>query len=145
MYIRKLHGFEYGNIDNDRCAKMPIFSWIRKLNTCICLLFKQINCLKWMFRIFELSSSYSYNKNCTIPYSIYLSSDRAIFAFSGPTSFTIEISLQSNCSSLTKVIMCTLNQTKFDVDSVTTWMLWLTLTFVGSYLSTSSKVFIKLV
>ena len=34
-----------------------------------------------------LSSDYSYNKNCTIPYFINLISDRANFAVNGPTSF----------------------------------------------------------
>ena len=37
---------------------------------------------------FGLSSNYSYNKNCTIPYFINLISNRANFAVSGPTSLT---------------------------------------------------------
>ena len=36
---------------------------------------------------FGLSSNYSYNKNCTIPYFINLITDRANFSISGPTSF----------------------------------------------------------
>ena len=35
---------------------------------------------------FGLSSNYSYNKNCSIPYFINLISDRAKFAVNGPTS-----------------------------------------------------------
>ena len=71
---------------------MPIFSLIRKLDKCICLLFMQINYKRRMFGIytqFGLSSKYSCNKNCTIPNFINLISNRANFAVRGPTSFTI--------------------------------------------------------
>ena len=36
-----------------------------------------------------ISSNYSYNKNCTIPYFIKLIGDRANFAVSGPTLFCL--------------------------------------------------------
>ena len=32
------------NTDDDKCAKMPFFSYIRRLNKCVCMLFIQINC-----------------------------------------------------------------------------------------------------
>ena len=62
MILRKsfwIEGLGYRNIDNDRCSKMPIFSYIRKLNKSMCPLFMQINYKQWMFgisRMFWLSS-----------------------------------------------------------------------------------------
>ena len=40
---------------------------------------------------FGLSSNYSFNKNCTIPYFINLISDRANLAVSGTTSFKTQM------------------------------------------------------
>ena len=38
-----MEGWDNRNNDDDKCAKMPIFSKIRKLNKFVCMLFIQIN------------------------------------------------------------------------------------------------------
>ena len=85
-----IEGWGNRNIDDDKCAKMPFFSCIRKLNKCICLLFNHINYKPWLFGIysqFGLSSNYLCNKNWTIPCFIILISNRTNFAVRGPSFF----------------------------------------------------------
>ena len=67
-YIKSfwIEGWGNRNIDNDMCAKMLIFIYIRKLNNCVCMPFIQINYQQWMFDIysqFRLCSNFFVTKN----------------------------------------------------------------------------------
>ena len=71
---------------------MPIFSYIRKMNKCTCLLFRKMNDWQWIFGIysqFGLSSNHLCKKNWTIPYFLILISNRANFSVSGLSSFQV--------------------------------------------------------
>ena len=78
-----MEGWGNRNIDDDKSAKMPIFSFIRRLNKCVCMLFLQINNYK-----FGLCFDYLCNKNQTISRFTILTWNRANFAVRGTGSFT---------------------------------------------------------
>ena len=85
MILRISNGWSNRNIDDDKCAKMPIFSYIIKLNKCICLLFMQFGIYsQFGFPLFI----YVTKINWTIPYFIILISNRANFAVRGPGSLS---------------------------------------------------------
>ena len=56
-YIQRfwIQGWGNRNVDNDKCAKMPILSYIRRLNKCLFMLFIQIiintKCLVYIYSL----------------------------------------------------------------------------------------------
>ena len=79
-------GWGNRNIDNDKCAKMPIFSYmyIRRLNTCVCMQFIQTMNVWYIYTV-RTSSKYSHNKN----WFIILISNRASFDVRGSGSLLL--------------------------------------------------------
>ena len=81
-----IEGWGSRNIDDEKCAKMPNFSCIKKVNTCL-------NCCSCKLIIYNEYLVYIYNLdfpliNWPIPYFIILISNRANFAVRGPRSLS---------------------------------------------------------
>ena len=79
-----IKGWGNRNINDDKCAKMPIFSYIRKLNKCVCILLIQIHYLQWMYGThsqFGFCSSYYVTKIGQFHVSKFWSTTRSVSAF----------------------------------------------------------------